>query len=414
MTLTPDHLSAMAVDFLMANTSPAQRALWLTACAARADMAGLQKLITADPALIRRAGEEALVAACGKGHLEIVKRLHALGTPIDICVFDDSNPSVTLLLYPLQYAFENGQWHVAQWLIDHYSTDKLVELSYLLARTVPAAPSLFRGLLRSLPYIPSLETPVAQRKAADVKKLAGALEDALETIAAGDRADFAAVLRAEGVSCARLYEAAMKKHSCAILQTLYYSGYRPDRAQMAVHMALLDGEIIDIGRAAQVRALVQAHIHADTHSSLDAALLQECRQALAQRFDALVAGEPAVIHLTRGGAFLREVAPMLMRDGAKILLLADCHGSTLVEMLQARGEVMQIFDPALWKGNFAAAATVHAGLPYDIRAEIDLGTINAAFGRYRLSRGMGPGSASGAQQSAKRFKIARKKPGGRE
>ena len=395
--MTAVDLPSIDIDFLLSSTTALQRGQMLITCATNNDITGLQKLITAEPAVVKRSGEDAFAAACGKGHLDAAKRLHALGVKVDGFLFDDSNPAVTIAQYPLHCAFENSQWDVAQWLLDHGA--KVMHMSRVLGNMVNKTPALFRQMLKDVAYIKSYETPEATRTTLDEKIHADALGGALETIAYNDYTAYSAIALEEGLSPRSLYDVAMKKHAYAILRDLYVMGYRPDVDQMNAHVALMDGETREVERAERVRELVQAWVHADNHLLLDSQTLQNCRAQLSQGFDVGV-DVPAALVLARGGEFSRDVAPLLPQAGIDLLLLKDCHGATLIDTLVVRGELLQVFDPAIWRGNFAQAVALHGQLPDNIQARIDLTAVSASFGRYR----MGSGNA--------RFKLPHQGKGG--
>lgn len=378
-------LATVQADFLLVSTTPFLRNLMLIECAEKNDMTGLQKLITAEPAVVRRAGEDALAAACAKGHLDIVVRLHTIGVKVDGFFFDDNNPSVTITQYPLRCAFENNQWHVAQWLVDHGA--KVMPVPRVLENMVGKTPALFALMLKELPYIKAYEAPVDEGLTFDVLTYTGALSAALDVIARNDCADYAALALHAGLSPHSMYDVAMAKHAYAILRDLYVSGYRPDADQMAAHMALIDAAPSSAGvQAEQVRALVQAWVHADNHLQLDPATKQGCVTALTHGYDS-GAEIPAALVLTRGGAFASAVAQYLPQAGMDLLLLKDRHGATLLDALMVRGELAQVFDPAIWGGDFAKAAGLHAQLPNGARKLVDLAAVSARFGRYRVGAG---------------------------
>lgn len=390
-------LATAQPDFLLSTTTVPQRNQLLIDCAANNDLAGLQKLITAEPAIVKRAGEDAFAKACGAGHLDVVKRLHTLGVKVDGFLFDDSNPAVTIAQYPLHCAFENSQWVVAQWLVDHGA--KVMHMPRVLANMINHAPALFALMLKDIPYIAAYETPVSARTGSDDKVHADALAAVLDVIAHHDNAPYAALLRDAGLSARSLYDVAMKKHAYAILRDLYQHGYRPDPAQMAAHKQILATAQNNAEGIEQVTALIAAGVHADNHLQLDDATLAACQRDFTQSF---AAGDdvPAALLLARAGAFPRVVAPALPQAGMDLLQLQDTHGATLIDVLVARGEEMQIFDPAIWRGNFAQAAALHAQLPTVVRESCDLAAISAQFGRYRM----------GVPQA--RFKFGRTGTGG--
>ncbi len=379
-------LPTATIDFLLASTTQAQRKQMLIACADGNDIDGLQKLITAEPAIVRAAGEDALAAACAKGHLAVAQRLHALGVKVDGFLFDDSNPAVTIAQYPMHCALENSRWEVAQWLIACGA--KVMHMPRVLGNMVNAAPVLFRHMLHELPYIASLEKPAELRTGMDEKAMADALLAALEAIAHNEYADDAAIALQEGLPAHTLYDVAMKKHAYAILRDLYERGYRPDAAQKAAHLALLEEAGADNMRAARVRELMQAWVHADNHQVLDAqTLAHSCRVLAAQSLHS-AEGAQAAFALTRSGAFLRVVAPLLPQAGINLLQAQDEHGATLAEVLAVRGELAQAFDPAAWRGDFALAAAMHGQLPQHLQAQVDLGRVRSAFGRHRIGTPM--------------------------
>lgn len=374
-------LGAATIDFLLSSTTDAQRKQMLIECAGNNDLQGLQKLITAEPAIVGRGGEDALAVACGKGYLEVAQRLHMLGVRVDGFLFDDNNPAVTISQYPLHCAFENSHWDVAQWLIDNGA--KVMHMPRVLANMVNKAPELFRHMLHELPYIAAYQKRETAVAGSDDKVMGDALLSALEVIAYNEYTAFAKTALEKGLAPYDLYEVAIKKHSYAILRDLYESGYRPDAAQKAAHIAFLDAGGNEAQRAARVRELLDAWTYADNHQTLDEQTLVQHRDVLAAGFDA--GGDvPAAIALARGGAFLREVAHLLPQAGIDLMLLQDSHGATLAETLAVRGELVQAFDPAAWRGDFGRAVTMHAALPEHLRTQIDLAVVSAAFGRYRI------------------------------
>lgn len=374
-------LETATIDFLLSSTTDAQRKQMLIECAGNNDLQGLQKLITAEPAIVRRAGEEALAVACGKGYLDIAARLHMLGVRIDGFLFDDSNPAVTISQYPLHCALENSHWDVAQWLIDNGA--KVMHMPRVLGNMVNKAPQLFRHMLHELPYIAAYEKRETAVAGSDDKVMGDALLSALEVIAYNEYTAFATIALEEGLAPRDLYDVALKKHSYAILRDLYEAGYRPDAAQKAAHIAFLDADGNEPQRAGRVRELLNAWTYADNHQTVDEQTLVQHRDALATGFDA--GGDvPAAIALARGGAFLREVAHLLPQAGIDLMLLQDSHGATLAETLAVRGELSQAFDPNAWRGDFNRAVAMHGALPEPLRAQVDMARVSAAFGRYRI------------------------------
>lgn len=389
MSVTPEQLHDLSAEFLLAQTTPGQRKELLLACAKTNDVTGLQRLLTAEPALLKRAGEDAVAQACIYGHLAVVERLHRLGARINGFLFDDSNPAVTISQYPLYCAVDNGKWDVAQWLIANGAS--LKELGYqprLLANSVNKSPSIFRALLQTHPYIAAFEKAKAEQTGANEKGLSDGVWTSLEVIAYNEFAEYAQILIDEGLAPAHVYEAAMKKHSYAVLRDLYVAGYRPDKVQLITHYALIESEEREVERAAGVRSLLDAWVHKDNHINPDADQLARYRAALHQDPCVVLDGVPVVMHLTRSGCFKSDVAPLLASPaGSALMQLTDQHGATLSDVLVVRGELAEAFAPAIWRGDFMAATALYRSLPGNIQTHVDMSALSAAFGRYRMGAG---------------------------
>lgn len=378
-------LVTVTTEFLLASTSAVQRQQMLVECAGKNDMTGLQKLITAEPALIKHVGQDAMAQACAYGHLDIVKRLHTVGAPLDNTKFYHSIPIVAVEQYPFYCAVKNGHWHVAEWLVSNGA--KAVHVQRALERMAPVAPALFRHMLATIPYVSTSEKASRGETSVGEKGIAETFDHAVEAICSGEHAGFAKILVEAGMSASTLYDVAMRKHSYTVLRELYVAGYRPHLQQRHAHEAALHQEMLDTEGAARVRSLIEAWLYAGRHVSRDEAMLAVCRAVIARDFTGTLAEYndiPAAIFLARAGHFLRDVAPLLPRAGVALLLLTDRHGVSLAETLLVRGEIYQIFNPVIWNGRFAPARALYAVLPVHIQARVDLNVVSAAFDRYRM------------------------------
>lgn len=346
-----------------------RRHIWLSAAKA-GDVTFMGELLEQDAKLVADCGDEAFAAACGAGHLAAAQWLCAQGVPATSRQHEN-----TLA------AAENGHWRVVEWLMDQ-GTAMLLPW-FPLKILVPEEPALFARMLKQTPYISAIRRAPAQRMQGELL-LAQALTDAMEKISAQDNQAFAAILLDAGLDASALYEQQIRANGFKILRHLYVSGYRPTADQQARHNAAMVLEMSSL-HISMVRALTKAWEQVALVKPIEAGR-REAFVALMQELPAAqVQNTPVVLLLAQAGHF-GDIAHLLPRHGAALLLARAHSGLSPADILASRGELHGVFTAEIWQGHEAEAKALWQALPAHLRAQVDYSQLAVSLRRSQLDR----------------------------
>lgn len=340
-----------------------RRHVWLAAVEA-GDMHLVQSLAAQDTALLARSGAAAMTLACSSGQLTPAQWLAAQG----VSASQDSD---------IVTAAAQGHWRIVEWQMDMGAN--LRAAPHYLAATVPDELAIFRRMLADTPYVAAYGTMRGQ----DEKILAACLEASLMRLSSHDSADFAAAVLDAGLDPSVLYERQIVDNGLNVLRCLYIAGYRPTKDQLQRHNAAWSLEMSS-RRISAARAITVAwggldvlYPVADDDRKKYAVLLARNPAAWLQ--------EPVAVLLAQAGHF-SDVAGLLPRHGAALLLARSSQGISPADILASRGELHSVFTPEIWQGHEDRAQALWQALPPHLRATIDYSALTVAMRRQTLQQ----------------------------
>lgn len=383
----------------VSDATPAQRREMLAAAARKGDLALLQSIVAHDKEVLKRSGETAMAEACGEGHLEVARWLQAQGVKIDGFFFDDENPGVTIAQYPLYRAVDALRWPVVHWLLSQGA--KISHQPRLLGNLVNADMELFTHVLATLPYIAAANKPEGDRDREESIH-ASAVMAALRVVTYNDYLPYAEALMQAGLDPAIIFEDTLQHNeSFKILRALYVAGFEPTAQQLARQETALVMEMSK-EKTGEVKKLVKAWKHPAPLQPVADELRALCANALADTPGVWLRDTPmpVVVALTRGGHFMADVAPLLPKHGAALLLQRCHYGVSPADILAGRGELQQVFSAEIWRGHEAEARQLYQQLPAHLQAQVDFSLLSAALRQETLRD----------QSTARKFKLGGPKP----